>query len=991
MQLHHLIFCRKCKVYMELGAFDAQKGYFDGPYLHNTTARTGSDWALRRFLEEHRRHNIGFASDDEMDDVRLAGFTEIQPTDLFCMKFVTDPKTTAYRIGDFSKRFGKVLFIVDVYDWAWDIASRELLSFLPEVDGTIISVVDFRKTDFNPDEWDMVLVYPWSHEDVMDKLDPKNTIVCIAGGGQLTELRRKFELNCGRFTVYGANTAGIKRELLRRYPQKRIVLLSHGVDTEKFKPDQIPHDEFTVLWVGAVEREIKRFYLAKTMCEELGIKLKVAGRGDDSIFLTHDEMPDFYNSGDVLFITSNYEAHSLVAYEAMSCGLPVIAGNVGDLVETIDNGQSGFIFDPCSQAKGFRMALKTLRDNLKLRKSMGEKARIAILQKWKWSFIANQYRSLGNVRQIREQPPRITVVTAVKNRVNEIEQCMDSVLSEDYPNLEYIIVDGESMDGTIDILREYEGKHPSITVISEPDQSQGEARNKGLDIATGDFVTFQDSDDAMIEGKLGILSEFLVNNDKYFAAFGNTIFRNPEGEIYADNVKSIPEDISFDTLSKNNYIGSGAIMLRNTPEVRFVPSKRFGEDYHLWMKTVMKYPVAHLDFGAYLWTSGSPDGIGKNLPWKEAVDTDLKNKRESINSYRGSPYSKGMRVAVFCDAFGIHPYGGPAVYGYNICEMLYRSRIPFVMFHGPDRTNTPHPSYYRREEHLRPRPKVIDTANFNVFYVMNSPKAILELNRQGIEPIIGSNHITNSAADHCLEYLTPRQRVNREQQEGHERVFHESHKGKIWFAQSRFQMGEYARVGMDLKTPPVYLAPNPTDTELFKRRGFFGDNIIWSGKNNWAKGVPFLNEVAKNVDSPFTILWGGEGADFPDLPANCTVRQGGTMFSVPPLLSDGRVFLSTSVTENQPCAALEAMAMELPVVGFRTSGMPEVVKEGVNGFLVDLGDTKAMAEKVNLLLGNETLRREMGKNARDFVVKSFSYHRTLDIYLKYFKKYMEMG
>jgi hypothetical protein len=129
---------------MELGAFDSQKGYFDGPYLYTTTARTDSDWALRRFLEVHRKHSMGFASDHDMDKIRLGNYKEVQPTDVFCMEFASDPKTTAYEFESFSKRFQRVLFIVDVYDWAWDIASRELLSFLPEVNGTIVSVTDFR-------------------------------------------------------------------------------------------------------------------------------------------------------------------------------------------------------------------------------------------------------------------------------------------------------------------------------------------------------------------------------------------------------------------------------------------------------------------------------------------------------------------------------------------------------------------------------------------------------------------------------------------------------------------------------------------------------------------------------------------------------------------------------------------------------------------------------------------------------------------------------
>jgi len=156
-KLEHAVFCRKCKVYMELGAFNWEAGHFDGPYLHMTTQRTDSDYALRCFLENHRRHNIGFASEQEMDEFLHAGYKEIQPTDVFCAAFVSDVREIAYRFEDFSRRFQKVLFIVDVYGWAWDIASRELLTYLPEVDGAVVDLADFRAMDFNHEEWDMVL------------------------------------------------------------------------------------------------------------------------------------------------------------------------------------------------------------------------------------------------------------------------------------------------------------------------------------------------------------------------------------------------------------------------------------------------------------------------------------------------------------------------------------------------------------------------------------------------------------------------------------------------------------------------------------------------------------------------------------------------------------------------------------------------------------------------------------------------------------------
>jgi len=117
--------------------------------------------------------------------------------------------------------------------------------------------------------------------------------------------------------------------------------------------------------------------------------------------------------------------------------------------------------------------------------------------------------------------------------------------------------------------------------------------------------------------------------------------------------------------------------------------------------------------------------------------------------------------------------------------------------------------------------------------------------------------------------------------------------------------------------------------------------------------------------------------------------MGNTLFDMPRFLSQGQVFLSTSLTENQPCAALEAMAMELPVIGFRTSGMPEIVIDGETGFLVELGDTRAMIKKLKILLDDESLRREMGRKARDYVVNNFSYYEVLNAYLDYFKLYLE--
>lgn len=91
--------------------------------------------------------------------------------------------------------------------------------------------------------------------------------------------------------------------------------------------------------------------------------------------------------------------------------------------------------------------------------------------------------------------PRLSVVTISYNQHNYLEQCIDSVLSQGYPNLEFIVVDAQSTDGSIDILRRYE-KHFTHLLI-EPDEGQSCGLNKGFNLATGEILTWVNSDDML--------------------------------------------------------------------------------------------------------------------------------------------------------------------------------------------------------------------------------------------------------------------------------------------------------------------------------------------------------------------------------------------------------------------------------------------------------------------------------------------------------------
>lgn len=139
--------------------------------------------------------------------------------------------------------------------------------------------------------------------------------------------------------------------------------------------------------------------------------------------------------------------------------------------------------------------------------------------------------------------PKITIITPSYNQGQFIEQTIQSVINQNYPNLEYIIIDGGSTDNSLDVIKKYE-KYLTYW-ISEPDTGQSDAINKGLKIATGEIINWLNTDDYYEPNALiKIAEKFLENNNTKVVCARSRLFKNQNEtvgftkgtDIYPNNV-----------------------------------------------------------------------------------------------------------------------------------------------------------------------------------------------------------------------------------------------------------------------------------------------------------------------------------------------------------------------------------------------------------------------------------------------------------------------
>jgi glycosyltransferase involved in cell wall biosynthesis len=147
---------------------------------------------------------------------------------------------------------------------------------------------------------------------------------------------------------------------------------------------------------------------------------------------------------------------------------------------------------------------------------------------------------------------KISIITPSYNQAQFLEQTILSVLNQNYPNLEYIVIDGGSIDGSVDIIKKYE-KYLSFWV-SEKDKGQSNAINKGFKESTGEILAYLNSDDLYLPFTLSKINDYFNRNPAHKFLFGNIVIIDKN-----NNIQNLKKQLSYN-YNSGCLLGFGKII-----------------------------------------------------------------------------------------------------------------------------------------------------------------------------------------------------------------------------------------------------------------------------------------------------------------------------------------------------------------------------------------------------------------------------------------------
>lgn len=276
---------------------------------------------------------------------------------------------------------------------------------------------------------------------------------------------------------------------------------------------------------------------------------------------------------------------------------------------------------------------------------------------------------------------RVSVIMPAYNTAHYIREAIDSVLEQDYPNKELIVIDDGSTDGTVEVLRSYGDR---ITLLTQHNQGSAVARNAGLEAARGEYIAFLDSDDVWLPGKLRLQIEHLQRHPDVGMVYARWSVWKPEadglfppladlgklnGRASGDDASApqglVPERSGwlYNRLLFSSLLHTITVLARREfvdTVGRFDPELKRGQDYDFWIRASRLTEIHQLDRVLALYRVHG-DGCVKKWPHvnyeKVVVQKALQRwGLEGPDGTRTAPGAVRRRLADACFSFGYHHY-----------------------------------------------------------------------------------------------------------------------------------------------------------------------------------------------------------------------------------------------------------------------------------------------------------------------------------------------
>ncbi len=242
---------------------------------------------------------------------------------------------------------------------------------------------------------------------------------------------------------------------------------------------------------------------------------------------------------------------------------------------------------------------------------------------------------------------RFSIVTPTLNRMSYLRECIESVFEQDYEDVEHVIVDGGSTDGTVPMLESLSARHGNkIRWISEADRGISDGVNKGFQMVTGDVINWIGSDDKLAKGALAMVAAYFEKNPAALWLFGSYIMIDGKGEFLQMRKAA---EFNYKRFLRTGNICGPSLFVRTELARRVGPVREdllYAMDFEWCLRMAGVAPPHKLDpvLTYFRWHPGSVSRGQRMVQLDEGLAISLAYARNGLERARVIAFNRTMKA-----------------------------------------------------------------------------------------------------------------------------------------------------------------------------------------------------------------------------------------------------------------------------------------------------------------------------------------------------------